>query len=205
MNFYDRYFMPVLIDLCCGMQAIQEQRALLLPRAEGRVLEIGIGTGRNLPFYDPSKLESLQGLDPADQMNAKAARRAEAAGLKVELLSLSAEAIPASAASYDTVVCTFTLCTIPDPVKALHEMRRVLKPSGKLLFCEHGLSPDEGVSRWQDRLTPWWRPIAGGCHLNRHVPTMLAEGGFRAVEIEAGYLKGPKPMVWVTRGLAVPA
>lgn len=205
MNPYDRYVMPLLIDACCGMKAVQKQRARLLPRAEGRVLEIGIGTGRNLPFYDPAKLESLQGLDPAGQMNQKARRRASAAGLEVELLTLSAEAIPAPDASYDTVVCTFTLCTIPDPVKALREMRRVLKPGGRLLFCEHGRAPEASVQAWQDRLTPWWKPIAGGCHLNRDVPAMLRDGGFRATEIESSYLKGPRPLVWVTRGVAVPA
>lgn len=205
MNLYDRYVMPLLIDVCCGMKDIQAQRAALLPRAHGKVLEIGIGTGRNLPFYDPSKLESLQGLDPADQMSPTARKRAIEAGLDVELVTLSAEEIPAPDATYDTVVCTFTLCTIPDPIKALHEMRRVLKPGGQLLFCEHGRSPDEGVQVWQDRLTPWWKPIAGGCHLNRDVPTMLSDGGFRATEIESSYLKGPKPVVWVTRGVAVPA
>lgn len=203
MNFYDRYLMPRLIDACCGMPAVQQQRAALLPRARGRVLEIGIGTGRNLPFYDATKLSSLQGLDPATQMNPTAQKRADKAGIKVELLTLSAEEIPAPDASYDTVVCTFTLCTIPDPVKALHEMRRVLKPGGQLLFCEHGRAPDAGVQRWQDRLTPWWKPVAGGCHLNRDVPSMLAAGGFRATEIESSYLKGPKPLVWVTRGVAV--
>eukprot|EP01034_Spumella_vulgaris_P006953 gene6953-8859_t len=137
--------MPCLIDGCCGMPAVQQQRARLLPRAHGKVLEIGIGTGRNLPFYDRAKLESLEGLDPAGQMNAKAMRRARKAGLDVQLVTLSAETIPAAAASYDTVVCTFTLCTIPDPIKALHEMRRVLKPEGQMLFCEHGLAPDAGV------------------------------------------------------------
>ena len=208
MNLYDRYVMPLLIDACCGMKVVQEQRAKLIPRAIGKVLEIGIGTGRNLPFYDPMNLDSLQGLDPAEQMNPKAAQRARDAGLNVELLTLSAEEIPAPDASYDTVVCTFTLCTIPDPVKALKEMRRVLKPGGQLLFCEHGQSPDESVHRWQDRLTPWWKPIAGGCHLNRDVRSMLRDGGFKPTEIESSYLKGPaptRPMLYVTRGVAVAA
>jgi ubiquinone/menaquinone biosynthesis C-methylase UbiE len=205
MNLYDRYVMPLLVDACCGMKAIQRQRAMLIPLAEGRVLEIGIGTGRNLPYYDSSKLTHLQGLDPADQMSPTARKRAAQAGLNIELLTLSAEEIPAQDATYDTVVCTFTLCTIPAPVKALREMRRVLKSGGKLLFCEHGRSPDASVRAWQDRLTPWWKPIAGGCHLNRHVPSMLAEGGFRATEIESRYLKGPRPLVWVTRGVAVPS
>lgn len=205
MNVYDRYVMPALVDLCCGMKAIQRQRAALLPRATGDVLEIGIGTGRNLPFYDPGKLTALHGLDPAVQMNPKARQRAQAAGLAVELITLSAESIPADDARYDTVVCTFTLCTIPDPIAALHEMRRVLKPGGSLLFCEHGRSPDAPVQRWQDRLTPLWKPLAGGCHLNRDVPAMLQAGGFRATEIEARYLKGPKFMTWVTQGSAVAA
>ena len=203
MNLYDRYLMPLLIDACCGLKDIQAQRALLLPRAKGKVLEIGIGTGRNLAFYDPAKLTSLQGLDPAQQMNGKAQKRARAAGLNVELITLSAEHIPAPDASYDTVVCTFTLCTIPDPVTALRQMRRVLKPGGELLLCEHGRSPEASVQRWQDRLTPWWKPLAGGCHLNRDVRTMLRDGGFVATQIESGYLHGPKPLVYVTRGVAV--
>ncbi|WP_029889402.1 class I SAM-dependent methyltransferase [Polycyclovorans algicola] len=205
MNLYDRYVMPLLIDCCCGMKEIQGQRAALVPRAKGRVLEIGIGTGHNLPFYDPTRLDSLQGLDPADQMSPTARKRALKAGLEVELITLSAEEIPAPDASYDTVVCTFTLCTIPDPLRALREMRRVLKPDGELLFCEHGRAPDVSVQRWQDRLTPWWKPIAGGCHLNRDVPEMLRDGGFVPTEIESSYLSGPKPMVWVTRGVAVAA
>ena len=205
MNLYDRYVMPLLIDTCCGLKDIQAQRAQLLPRAEGKVLEIGIGTGRNLEFYDPTKLTSLQGLDPADQMHSKAQKRARAAGLDVELITQSAQQIPAPDATYDTVVCTFTLCTIPDPVTALREMRRVLKPGGKLLFCEHGRSPEASVQRWQDRLTPWWKPFAGGCHLNRDVRAMLNDGGFAPTEIESSYLNGPKPLVYVTRGVAVAA
>lgn len=205
MNLYDRFVLPCVIDGCCGMPAVQKQRARLLPRARGRVLEIGIGTGRNLPFYDPAQIDSLEGLDPAGQMNATAMKRAKQAGIEVSIVTLSAEKIPAGDGSYDTVVCTFTLCTIPDPIKALHEMRRVLKPGGQLLFCEHGLAPDASVSKWQHRLTPWWKPIAGGCHLNRDVPSMLEAGGFRATEIESSYLKGPKLLVWVTRGVATAA
>lgn len=203
MNIYDRYLMPLLIDACCGLKDIQAQRAQLLPRARGKVLEIGIGTGRNLAFYDPAKLTSLQGLDPAPQMSGKAQKRARAAGLDVELITLSAERIPAPDATYDTVVCTFTLCTIPDPVTALRQMRRVLKPGGELLFCEHGRSPEASVQRWQDRLTPWWKPLAGGCHLNRDVRTMLRDGGFVPTQVESGYLNGPKPLVYVTRGVAL--
>ncbi|NGY06693.1 class I SAM-dependent methyltransferase [Solimonas terrae] len=199
---YDRYVLPYLIDVACGMKAIQHQRGELVSQARGRVLEIGIGTGRNLPFYDKAKLESLCGLDPAAQMHSLARKRARRAQLDVELLTLPAEWIPADDASFDTVLSTFTLCTIPDAVAALREMRRVLKPDGVLLFCEHGLAPDADVRRWQDRLTPVWKPIAGGCHLNRDIPALLAAGGFETITIEADYLKGPRPMTYVYRGSA---
>ena len=202
MNLYDRYLMPVLIDACCGMKAVQRERARLLPLAHGRILEIGIGTGRNLPFYAREQVEQLIGLDPAEQMNSKAERRAREAGLTVELMTLSAETIPAADASFDTVVCTFTLCTIPDADAALREMKRVLKPGGRLLFCEHGLAPDDSVQRWQHRLTPWWKPIAGGCHLNRDVRPMLERAGFAIEQFEASYLQGPRPLTYVSRGVA---
>ncbi len=205
MNLYDRYLMPLLIDACCGLPAIADQRARLLPLAEGKVLEIGIGTGRNLPFYDRSRVAALHGLDPAAQMHAKARRRARAAGLDVKLVPLSAQAIPAPDASYDTVVCTFTLCTVADPLAALAEVRRVLKPTGRLLVCEHGRAPEPHLARWQDRLTPWWKPLAGGCHLNRDVAALLRDGGFRTTDLTTAYLPGPKALTYVTRGVAVAA
>ena len=196
MNLYDRYLLPTLIDVLCGIKPVQRQRAKIVPRAQGRVLEIGIGTGRNLPFYDKSRLQQLYGLDPAAQMHPKARQRMLDAGLEVELLELPAEKIPMADASFDTVITTFTLCTIPDAVAALREMRRVLKPGGRLLFCEHGTAPDASVRRWQDRLTPLWKPLAGGCHLNRDIPALLREGGFRIVDMEQLYLPGPRPLTY---------
>jgi ubiquinone/menaquinone biosynthesis C-methylase UbiE len=196
MNLYDRYLLPTLIDVLCGIKPVQRQRAKIVPRAQGRVLEIGIGTGRNLPFYDKSRLQQLYGLDPAAQMHPKARQRMLDAGLEVELLELPAEKIPMADASFDTVITTFTLCTIPDAVAALREMRRVLKPGGVLLFCEHGTAPDASVRRWQDRLTPLWKPLAGGCHLNRDIPALLREGGFRIVDMEQLYLPGPRPLTY---------
>lgn len=196
MNLYDRYLLPTLIDLLCGIKPVQRQRAKIVPLARGRVLEIGIGTGRNLPFYDKSHLQQLYGLDPALQMHHKARQRMQAAGLQVEMLDLPAEKIPMPDASFDTVVSTFTLCTIPDAVTALREMRRVLKPGGRLLFCEHGTAPDASVRRWQDRLTPLWKPIAGGCHLNRDIPALLREAGFQIDEMEQLYLPGPRPLTY---------
>ena len=199
---YDRYILPYVIDCACGMKAVQRERAALIPQARGRVLEIGIGTGRNLPFYDRAKLGSLCGLDPAAQMHRLARKRAAQAGLAVELLDLPAEKIPVADASFDTVVTTFTLCTIPDAAQALSEMRRVLKPDGRLLFCEHGLAPDEGVRRWQRRLTPLWKPLAGGCHLDRDIAGLLQAGGFRTIEMQRRYLPGPRAMTYVYSGSA---
>lgn len=202
MNLYDRYLLPYLIDVACGIEPVQRQRAKIVPRATGRVLEIGIGTGRNLPFYDKSKLEELYGLDPAEQMHRLARKRMQISGIDMHLLTLSAEEIPEPDASFDTLVMTFTLCSIPEPVMAVKEMKRVLKPEGQLLFCEHGLAPDASVQKWQHRLTPIWKSLAGGCHLDRDIPALLREGGFRIAQLEAQYLPGPKPLTFNYWGTA---
>ncbi|HEY1057708.1 MAG TPA: methyltransferase domain-containing protein [Limnobacter sp.] len=191
-NWYDKAVLPHLIDMACGMKAIGKQRAKVVPRARGRVLEIGIGTGLNLCHYDTSKVTELLGLDPAMQMHTLARKRMKEAGLSVELLGLPANTIPLADASIDTLVMTFTLCTIPDPLPALREMRRVLKPDGVLLFCEHGIAPDAHIHRWQNRIQPMWGPLAGGCHLNRDIPALLREAGFKLDELNTGYVPGPK-------------
>lgn len=195
MNWYDRHVLPYLIDFACGLPMVQAQRRLLVPQAQGRVLEVGMGTGRNLPFYDRQRVSLVVGVDPAMQMHRLAQRRSRQAGIAVELMGLSAEHLPATDASFDTVVCTYTLCSIPDPLQALHEMRRVLVPGGRLLFCEHGRAPDETVRRWQDRLQPLWGPLAGGCHLGRDVPALLEAAGFAAT-MQSAYLAGPRPMTF---------
>ena len=203
MNFYDRHVLPHLIDWACGLPVIQQQRAQLVPRAHGRVLEVGIGTGRNLPFYDRARIGVLSGIDPGlSAMRRRVLARAEAAGLTLEMLPVSAESIPAASAHFDTVLTTFTLCSIEDVHAALVEMRRVLKPDGTLLFLEHGAAPDEKVRRWQNRLTPAWKPLAGGCHLNRDIPALLATAGFEVKELKAGYLPGPRPFTYVFAGAA---
>ena len=203
-RFYDRYVLPYIIDLACGVKPVQRQRRKIVPQASGRVLEIGIGTGRNLPFYDRSKLTELCGLDPSPQMHRLARRRMRDSGIEVRLLTLSAERIPEPAASFDTLVLTYTLCSIADPLAAVREMRRVLKPGGRLLFCEHGLAPDPSVRKWQRRLTPIWKRIGGGCHLDRDIPALLREGGFRVAELETMYLPGPRPTTYNFWGTAVP-
>jgi len=200
---YERHVLPHLIDYACGMGAVMKTRAQVVPLAEGEVLEIGIGSGLNLSFYDPVKVRRIVGVDPSADMQKLARQRAEQISIPVEMIALELGQIQAEDARFDSIVCTFTLCTIPDAVAALREMRRVLKPGGKLLFSEHGLAPDASVVRWQNRLTPLWRPLAGGCHLNRDIPALLEAGGFTIRQLETSYLKGPRPMTWVYRGWAV--
>ncbi len=204
MGLYDKYLLPYLIDLACGLKPVHRQRAKLVPQARGRVLEIGIGTGLNLRHYRAEQVDELWGLDPAAQMHRLAEKRMRQAGLEVKLLALPAEEIPAPDHSFDTVVCTYTLCTIAEPLVALREMRRVLKPQGRLLFCEHGLAPDPGVRRWQARLNPWWRPLAGGCNLDRPIPDLLAEAGLSIDRLDSMYLPGPRPMTYNYWGEARP-
>lgn len=199
---YERHVLPHLIDYACGMGAVMKTRAQVVPLAEGEVLEIGIGSGLNLSFYDPARVQLIVGVDPSADMQKLARQRAEQISIPVEMIALELGQIQAEDARFDSIVCTFTLCTIPDAVAALREMRRVLKPGGKLLFSEHGLAPDASVVRWQNRLTPLWKPLAGGCHLNRDIPALLEAGGFTIGQLETSYLKGPRPMTWVYRGWA---
>jgi ubiquinone/menaquinone biosynthesis C-methylase UbiE len=203
MNLYDQHVLPHLIDFACGMGAVMKTRKQIVPLAEGRVLEIGIGSGLNLSFYDPNKVSAIVGVDPSADMQKLAQQRAAQISIPVEMIALELGQIQAATASFDSIVCTFTLCTIPDAMAALREMRRVLKPGGKLLFSEHGLAPDLPVVRWQNRLTPLWKPFTGGCHLNRDIAALLQAGGFQIKQIESSYLKGPRPMTWVSRGWAI--
>lgn len=202
MNLYDQHVLPHLIDFACGMGAVMKTRAQIVPQAEGRVLEIGIGSGLNLSFYDPTKVSVIVGVDPSAAMQKLAQQRAAEISIPVEMIALELGQIQAADASFDSIVCTFTLCTIPDAGAALQEMRRVLKPGGKLLFSEHGLAPDLPVVRWQHRLTPLWKPFSGGCHLNRDIPALIRAGGFSIGQLDSSYLKGPRPMTWVFRGWA---
>lgn len=202
MNLYDQHVLPHLIDFACGMGAVMKTRAQIVPQAEGRVLEIGIGSGLNLSFYDPAKVSVIVGVDPSAAMQKLAQQRAAEISIPVEMIALELGQIQAADASFDSIVCTFTLCTIPDAMAALQEMRRVLKPGGKLLFSEHGLAQDLPVVRWQNRLTPLWKPFSGGCHLNRDIPALIRAGGFSIGQLDSSYLKGPRPMTWVSRGWA---
>ncbi len=188
MGFYDRHILPRVLDLACGSKVVQRQRQKVVPLATGRVLEIGIGSGLNLAFYDAARVERVIGLDPAEAMLAYARRRARQAPFAVEYLALEGEQIPLEAESIDTVLVTYTLCTIPDAAAALDGMRRVLKPGGRLIFCEHGRAPDAAVRRWQHRLNPLWNRIGGGCNLDRDIPRLIEAAGFRIGSLESMYL-----------------
>jgi ubiquinone/menaquinone biosynthesis C-methylase UbiE len=188
MGFYENRILPIMIDKACAGPPVLKQREKVVPAAEGRVLEVGMGSGINLPFYDPSRIEFVWGLEPSEGMRRRAQKRLEAAPFEVKLLDLPGEAIPLDDDSVDTVLLTYTLCTIADFRQALAQMRRVLKPGGKLLFCEHGEAPDESVQKWQRRINPLWKRIAGGCNLNRPIPRCLEEAGFKVENLETLYL-----------------
>jgi ubiquinone/menaquinone biosynthesis C-methylase UbiE len=190
MGLYDHYVLPVLLNAAMGTKPIRYQRKKVVPRAQGRVLEIGFGAGHNLPFYDTSKVSHLWALEPSREMRARAAERVSQSPIPLEFLDLPSEEIPLGNEEADTVLVTYTLCTIPDVTKALGEMRRVLKPQGKMIFCEHGEAPDANVKRWQDRITPVWKSLCGNCHVGRQIPKLIQDSGFRIESMETMYLPG---------------
>ena len=192
MSFYNKYILPSFLNCACGAKPILYQRGKVVPLAEGLVLEVGIGSGLNIPFYDASKVSKVIGLDPSPELNEMAekvvSKTAAENGLNVEIILGSAEAMPFPDNHFDSVVITYTLCTIPEAESANLEIRRVLKPGGKLIFCEHGLAPDAGVAKWQGRIDPIWGKIAGGCHLNRDIPQLITGAGFTLETLEQMYL-----------------
>jgi SAM-dependent methyltransferase len=193
MGLYTRFLLPYVVDFTCSTKPCMRQRANVVPSAQGSVLEIGFGSGLNLPFYDKAKVRHVWALDPSRELWALAEKRVRDAGLPVEFLNAAAEEIPLPDRSADTVLVTFALCTLPDVPRALREMGRVLKPGGELVFCEHGLAPDENIRRWQNRLNPAWKALGGGCNLNRPIPALLEQGGFRLREISSMYIPGWRP------------
>lgn len=203
MGFYAKHVLPHVVHLACGTKPNRRQRQKIVPLARGRVLEIGIGSGLNLEFYDSARVEHVWGLDPSPEMWAIAEASARKQPFKVEFIEAGAERIPLEDRSVDTVVITYTLCTIPEATAALADMRRVLKPGGELVFCEHGLAPDESVRRWQHRVNPVWRRVGGGCNLNRDIPSLLKAGGFRIRAMDTMYIPGWKPASFNYWGTAV--
>lgn len=206
MRFYDEKVLPYVIDKACSVGQVMKLRSQVVPQARGVVLEVGMGSGINLEFYNPDHTELVYGLEPSEGMRRKARGNLAKSPVKVEWLGLPGEQIPLEDESVDTVLLTFTLCTIPDWLAALRQMHRVLKPDGVLLFLEHGQSPDVGVHKWQDRITPTWKKIAGGCHLNRPISELIRQAGFEVQELENLYMpKTPKIAGYIYKGRAVKA
>jgi ubiquinone/menaquinone biosynthesis C-methylase UbiE len=203
MAFYQDQIIPLLINWSMRQRNLAAYRSRIVPAAEGSVLEIGIGSGLNLPFYSRNVAHVI-GLEPSPKLLAMARRVQRTGSGSVEFIEGSAEAIPLKDASVDTVVTTWTLCSIPDASRALRDMRRVLRPGGRLLFVEHGRAPDANVVWWQDRLTPVWKRLGGGCHLNRAVGTLIEGAGFQFDRLQTGYMRGPKPMTFMYEGCAHP-
>ncbi|MFO7766111.1 MAG: class I SAM-dependent methyltransferase [Pelovirga sp.] len=204
MGLYSRYILPRAVHYACSLKQVGRQREKVVPHAHGRILEVGIGTGLNLPYYDATRVSKIWGLEPAPEMIRMARRVADSVPFEVDFLNLSGAEIPLEDNSVDTVVVTYTLCSIAAPLSALLQMRRVLRPGGELLFCEHGAAPDTSVRRWQERINPIWKRIGGGCHLNRVIPEQIEEGGFRIKQLNTMYIPGWRPASFNFRGIAVP-
>lgn len=201
MSLYDTYILPYLINLAMQNKVSRRERAKFVPLASGRVLEIGIGSGLNIPFYSRA-VEALYGIDPSGTLLKMGRKRWVGAPFPVKLMKVSGEDLPLPEDSFDTVVTTWTLCTIHNPLKALAEVRRVLKPEGRVIFIEHGRSPDARVLRWQNGLNPFWSRLAGGCNLNRAIDGLIRAAGLEITQLETGYTPGPKPFTYLYRGLA---
>lgn len=206
MGLYDKYFLAPFINCACGTKPILYQRKKVVPLCAGRVLEVGMGSALNLPYYDRDRVEFIWGLEPSEAMREKARPNIEKSGLEVKLIDLPGEQIPLEDNSVDSILLTYTLCTIPDWLTALQQMRRVLKPGGRLVFTEHGEAPDEGVLKWQNRINPVWRKFAGGCNLNRKIPRLLTDSGFSVDQLDAMYLPSTPKLFgynyWGVAGIA---
>ena len=194
MSWYEDRVLPHLVNLACGSRPTRKQREKVVPLASGDVLEVGFGSGLNLPHYDRSKVRRIWGLEPSEGMRRLAQNVVREADLDVEFIGLPCEEVPLQDDSVDTVLITYTLCTIPEPEEALAGVRRVLRPQGRLLFCEHGKAPDASVLRWQERLNPVWRRFSGGCNIHRDIPGLLHAAGFAIEDDNRMYIPGARPL-----------
>jgi len=196
LSWYEERILPHMINFACSASPNQKQRQKIVPEAEGEILEIGFGSGLNVPYYDRSKVRKIWALEPSAGMRRKARPAVDETDMDIEFIDLPGEQIPLDDNSVDTILMTYTLCTIPDTKAALEGMRRVLRAGGRLLFCEHGRAPDEKVRRWQNRLNPAWSRIAGGCNMNRDIPALINEGGFAIKVDERMYIPGAKVLCY---------
>ena len=192
MGIYEKYFLPKLLDCCCGLEGFQKKRAQVVPKAYGKVLEIGVGSGLNFDHYNFDKVNEIVGVDPAVSSVAIAKSRALKLDSNISFIEASAESIDLDPFSFDSVVVGYSLCTIPDPLLALSEVKRLLKNDGSLFFLEHGLAPEPNVQKWQHRIAPMWKKIAGGCNLNRNIEELISLSGFEFKDLKKKYIKGPK-------------
>ena len=188
MSLYEKYVLPKFLNCACGSKPVSYQRKKVVPLAEGKVLEIGIGSGLNLPFYDKAKIDEIWGLDPSEELSEMAKQVADEESMEVKFISSGAEDIPLPDNYFDCVLVTYTMCTIPEVQRANQEIRRVLKDGGKMIFCEHGEAPDQNIRKWQNRINPFWGKLAGGCNINRKIPSLIQDSGFDIIEMEAMYL-----------------
>ena len=188
MSLYEKYVLPKFLNCACGSKPVSYQRKKVVPLAEGKVLEIGIGSGLNLPFYDKAKIDEIWGLDPSEELSEMAKQVADKESMEVKFISSGAEDIPLPDNYFDTVLVTYTMCTIPEVQRANQEIRRVLKDDGKMIFCEHGEAPDQNIRKWQNRINPFWGKLAGGCNINRKIPSLIQDSGFDIIEMEEMYL-----------------
>lgn len=188
MSLYEKYVLPKFLNCACGSKPVARQREKVVPLAEGKVLEIGIGSGLNLPFYDKTKVDEIWGLDPSEELSEMARAVAIQEAMEVNFISSGAEEIPLPDDHFDSVLITYTMCTIPEVIRANTEIRRVLKNQGKMIFCEHGAAPDDNIRKWQKRINPFWGKIAGGCNIDRNIPSLIQDSGFDIIEIEEMYL-----------------
>ncbi|MEO1967788.1 MAG: class I SAM-dependent methyltransferase [Sphingomonadaceae bacterium] len=202
-SWYDRHVMPRLVRCACAQEGIEQRRREVVPLAEGRVFELGCGGGLNQALYDRDKVTALAGIDPHEKLLEGARSQAKSQGWDADLRQARGEDIPFADGSFDTVICTYTLCSVQDHDQVIREMRRILKPNGRLLFLEHGRAPDANVVRWQMRIEPFWKPLAGGCHLTRGIGSSLRANGFEVEPIGQAYLdKAPRPLGWMEWGVA---
>ena len=192
---YEKFVLPKLLDTCCSTKPINYQRAKVVPNASGNILEIGIGSGLNIPYYTKSKIDKLYGLDPSEELCEMANKNASEYSMDVEILISGAEEIELPSSSIDTVLITYTLCSIISPDDALKEIKRVMKDDAKIIFCEHGKAPDKNISKWQNRINPIWGKIAGGCNINRDIPNIISSAGLKIHNLEQMYLPSTPKIV----------